>query len=107
MIPDLALTTPYGTLIALVAMAGATYLCRASGVIFMNRISIGPRLARALRALPGSIVIATILPIAAQAGSPAFLGIAAAIGAMIVTRMEVAAIAAGLLTITALRAMGL
>ena len=54
-----------------------------------------PRLARALRALPGSIVIATILPIAAQAGSPAFLGIATAIGAMIATRMEVAAIAAG------------
>ncbi len=105
--PEFALTTPYGTLIALVAMAGVTYLCRASGVIFMNRIAIGPRLARALRALPGSIVIATILPIAAQAGSPAFLGIAAAIGAMIATRMEVAAIAAGLVAIALARALGL
>lgn len=105
--PEFALTTPYGTLIALIAMAGVTYLCRASGVIFMNRISIGPRLARALRALPGSIVIATILPIAAQAGTPAFIGIAAAIGAMVVTRMEVAAIVAGLVAIAAMRALGL
>ncbi|MGY6569877.1 MAG: AzlD family protein [Salinarimonas sp.] len=105
--PEFALITPYGTLIALIAMAGVTYLCRASGVIFMNRISIGPRLARALRALPGSIVIATILPIAAQAGTPAFIGIAAAIGAMVVTRMEVAAIVAGLVAIAAMRALGL
>lgn len=105
--PEITLATPYGTLLALVAMAGVTYLCRASGVIFMNRINIGPRLARALRALPGSIVIATILPIAAQAGSPALIGIAAAIGVMIATRMEVAAIAAGLVAIALARSVGL
>ncbi len=105
--PEIMLATPYGTLLALVAMAGVTYLCRASGVIFMNRITIGPRLSRALRALPGSIVIATILPIAAQAGSPAFLGIAASIAAMIATRMEIAAIAAGLFAIALARFLGL
>lgn len=107
MMPESALATPYGTLIALIAMAGVTYLCRASGVIFMNRINIGPRVARALRALPGSIVIATILPIAAQAGSPAFIGIGAAIAMMIATRMEIAAIAAGLVGIALARALGL
>ncbi|MCC5979935.1 MAG: AzlD domain-containing protein [Salinarimonas sp.] len=105
--PEFTLATPYGTLLALIAMAGVTYLCRASGVIFMNRITIGPRLSRALRALPGSIVIATILPIAAQAGSPAFIGISAAIAVMIATRMEVAAIAAGLLAISLARFIGL
>ena len=51
-------------------MAVATYLCRASGVVLMSRVTITPRVERALRALPGSIVTATILPLALDGGVP-------------------------------------
>lgn len=101
------LSPPWGGYIAILMMTAATYFCRAAGVIFMSRIRIGPRITRALRALPGSIVVGTILPVAAQAGPPAFLGVAAAIVVMATTRIEVLAMAAGLAGVAAARAFGL
>lgn len=101
------LAPPYGGYVAILLMTAATYLCRASGVIFMSRVRIGPRLARALRALPGSIVVGTVLPVAAQSGAPAFIGVAAAVAVMATTRIEVLAMAAGLAGVAAARALGL
>ena len=63
----------------------------------MKRITIGPRLARALRALPGSIVTPRSCRSPPRPRSPAFIGIGAAIAVMIAhPAMEIAAIAAGL-----------
>ncbi|HEV2557985.1 MAG TPA: AzlD domain-containing protein [Microvirga sp.] len=93
--------------IAILAMATATYLCRASGVVLMSRIAITPRIERALRALPGSIVAATVLPLALDGGPPALLGIAAAVVVMRLTRFELAALVAGLAAVALLRAAGL
>jgi len=62
---------------------------------------------RALAALPGSIVAATVVPIAARSGLDAVAGILAGIVAMALTRNEVAALAAGLGLAAALRLMGL
>jgi uncharacterized membrane protein len=88
-------------------MTVATYLCRASGVVLMSRVRITPRVERALRALPGSIVVATILPIAFDGGWPAILGLGATVVVMGATRIELLAIAVGLGTVTLLRALGL
>jgi uncharacterized membrane protein len=98
---------PAGPYLAIAAMTVATYLCRAAGVVVMSRIPITPRVERGLRALPGSIVIATVLPIALEGGITAALALASALGAMIVLRHELAALASGLAVVSALRALGL
>jgi uncharacterized membrane protein len=101
-----AFASPAGPYIAIFMMVLATYFTRAAGVVFMSRVSIRPWIERALRALPGSIIVATILPIAAQSGPAAFVGIAAAVAAMVATRLEIVAIAAGLACVAGARAMG-
>ena len=60
---------PSGPYLMIVAMTAVTYTCRASGALLMSRVRITPRVERALRALPGSIVVSTVLPIA---GNPAW-----------------------------------
>ena len=106
-LPDAVLAGPAAPYLAILAMAAATYLCRASGVVLMSRVRVTPAIERALRALPGSVVVATVLPIAIQSGPSAVLGIAAGIAAMAATRIELAALAAGLATVAAARAAGL
>lgn len=93
--------------VAVLLMTIATFTCRAAGFLFMSRVPVTPRIERALKALPGSIVIATILPVAAQSGLPAILGLGAAVAAMAVTRFELAGVFAGLAMVAAARAIGL
>jgi uncharacterized membrane protein len=98
---------PAGPYLAIVAMAVATYACRAGGVVLMSRVRLTPAVERALRALPGSIVVATVLPIALRGGAAAMIGLAAALLVMIVTRHELPALVAGLAAVSAVRAVGL
>jgi branched chain amino acid efflux pump len=100
------LAGPWGAALAIFCMMIATLLCRVSGFVLMSRIRITPRIERALRALPGSIVIATIVPIAAQGGASAVLGIGVTVLAMSLMRLELIAVFAGLATIAAARAFG-
>ena len=79
---------PAGSYAAIGAMAVATYLCRASGVALMSRLRLTPRVTRAVKALPGSIVVATVAPLAAQAGLAAMACVLAALATMIVLRRE-------------------
>jgi uncharacterized membrane protein len=104
MTADGFLAGPAGAYAAIIAMAVATYLCRASGVVLMSRVRLTPRVTRALRALPGSIVVATVAPLAAQAGAPAIAGVVVALATMTVVRWELAALIAGLGTVALLRA---
>ncbi|HVL73312.1 MAG TPA: AzlD domain-containing protein [Beijerinckiaceae bacterium] len=101
------LAGPAAPYIAILAMAAATYLCRASGVLLMSFVRLTPRIERALRALPGSIVVATALPIGAQAGPAALAGLAAAVVIMTVVRNELAALLGAMALVAALRALGL
>jgi uncharacterized membrane protein len=103
--PEL-LAGPAGPYIAIAAMAVATYLCRASGVVLMSRVRITPAVQRALRALPGSIIVATVLPIALQAGVAAIVGLTASLAAMAFLRHELTALIAGLVTVSLVRAFG-
>jgi uncharacterized membrane protein len=96
-----------GPYLAILAMTAATYLCRASGVVLMSRIRITPRVERGLRALPGSIVVSTVLPLGMQGGPAALAGLAVAIAAMAIVRNELAALLGGLGAVSLLRAAGL
>jgi uncharacterized membrane protein len=86
----------WGPALAILAMTLASYFCRISGVVLMSRVRLTPGVQRALAALPGSIVMATVLPIAVRSGADAIAGILAGVVAMAFTRNEVAALAAGL-----------
>jgi len=101
------LTGPWGPTIATLAMAVATYLCRAAGVVLMSRIPITPRVERGLRALPGSIVVATVLPVAVQGGATTSLALVAALAVMTLLRNELAALVGGLGVVSLMRAVGL
>jgi uncharacterized membrane protein len=96
----------WGGALAIAAMALATYCCRASGLVLMSRVRITPRVERSLRAIPGSIIMATILPIALDGGAPAFLGLGATVLVMSLVRIELVAILAGLGLIALARAGG-
>jgi len=97
---------PWGVVLAIAAMAIVTYLCRIAGVALMTHIRITPRLERGLRALPGSIVMATILPLILDNGIPAMLSVGAAVAVMALTRTELPALLAGLGALSLIRALG-
>lgn len=104
---DAALAGPLGPVLAILAMAVVTYLCRVGGALIMSRVRLTPAVEQALGALPGSIVAATIVPIAIRAGPAGIAGVATSI---LVTRYvgsEIAALAASLAVAAGLRAMGL
>lgn len=92
---------------AICAMMAATYLCRASGFLLMNHVPLTPRVRRGLAALPGSIVMATVVPLALRGGLPAMVGVACGLVAMAQWRNELLALLVGLATVSALRAFGL
>jgi len=96
-----------GPVTAILAMAAATYVVRFAGYWIMSRVPLTPFLRAALEALPGAIVIATIVPLAVRGGLSAWLGIACAAGAMVLIRKDVAALAAGMAAVMAARALGL
>ncbi|TDR85385.1 AzlD family protein [Enterovirga rhinocerotis] len=98
---------PFGPAFAIVAMALATYLCRVAGVVIMSRVKLTPMVERGLAALPGSIVAATIVPIAIKAGPAGIAGVLAAVVVTRLTHSEIAALACGVALAAAMRALGI
>lgn len=97
---------PWGAYVAILAMALATYLCRISGVILMGFIPLTPHVRRGLAALPGSIVVATVLPLVERLGMAAALAVLAAVGSMIFKRSELLALIVGMTVVSGARALG-
>ncbi|SRR6478672_3822881 len=93
--------------LAIVAIAVMNYLMRAAGFWMMAHVPVTPRVRRMLDALPGSIVAATVLPIAARSGPAAAIAVAAAAGVMILRGNSFLAVAVGVVTAALLRAAGL
>ena len=100
------IASPWGSVLAIGAMALVTFLCRIAGVVVMSRVRITPRIEHGLRALPGSIILATILPVVIDNGWPAMMALAAAIIAMAVTRIDIVGLITGLGTLAVIRAFG-
>lgn len=93
--------------LAIVAMAVATNLMRATGFWVMSYVPLTPRLLRMLEALPGSIVAAVVLPIAANGGPAVALAIIAALIGMTASRNELLAIFIGMVTAASIRSVGI
>jgi uncharacterized membrane protein len=70
---------------AILAMTAMTYLMRAGGFWLMAHVPITRRVRRMLEALPGSVVVAIVLPGVVKAGFPAYAGVAAVTAIMIAT----------------------
>lgn len=104
--PDGLLAGPLGPALVIAAMALATYLCRVGGVVIMSRVRLTPMVERALGALPGSIVAATVVPLALKSGPAAMAGVTAAVVVTRLTHSEFAALAAGLAVAAGMRAAG-
>lgn len=107
-LPDMTLPDPgsCGAVLAILAMALATYLCRISGVVLMGFIPLTPHVRRGLAALPGSIIAATVLPLIERLGLAAGVALLAAVGSMVLRRSELLALIVGMGVIAGLRALG-
>ena len=57
-----------------------------------------------LNALPGSVIVAAVLPIVVRDGITAMLAIGAAVAAMLLTRRDIVAVVAGMAVAVAARA---
>ncbi len=95
-----------GPAAALIAIAAVTYLTRVGGLIFMDRMTITPRIERSLEALAGSVLVAIIVPAAVAGDLAAKVAVIAAILVMALTRNAVAAMAVGMAAAIAIRMVG-
>ena len=97
----------HGPLIAILAMAAATYLTRVSGYWLMGHIPMTRRVRRSLEVLPGAMMAATIVPIVAKVGTVALIAVAVALLSMIIKRNEFIAAGLALVAVSLARAYGL
>ena len=97
----------WGVLAAIFAMAVATYAMRAGGFWLIGHVQLTVRSRRMLEALPGSVVVATVLPIIARDGLAATLAIAAAGTMMLVRRNDLLAVVTGMAVAVMARVAGL
>jgi uncharacterized membrane protein len=100
-------TEGYAPIVAILAMAAATYFIRASGFWLMAHVPMTRRVRHTLEALPGAILAATVLPLAVRGGAAAALGIAVVLVVMILRRNEFLAVFVGIAVAAAARAAGL
>lgn len=84
-----------------------TYALRIGGFALMARVPTTPRVTRALDALPGSIFVATVVPIALKSGVSGTVAVIAAGATMYVAKREMPALAVGFAVAAGLRAAGL
>jgi uncharacterized membrane protein len=96
----------WGSLAAIVAMAVATYAMRAGGFWLMGHVPLTRRVRRMLETLPGSVVVATVLPIIVRDGLAAALAISAAGAVMLIGRNDLLAVITGMAVAAAARAAG-
>jgi uncharacterized membrane protein len=82
-------------LLAILVMAAVTYLTRISGFWLMGHLPLTRRMRRALEALPGSVIAATVLPTMINLGAPAIVAIAVVLLVMLGLRNDLVALAAG------------
>jgi uncharacterized membrane protein len=97
----------FGTLAALAAMVVATYLMRAGGFWLMGRVPLTARVRLFLEALPGSIVVAVILPLIVKSGGAGILAVGVGGAVMIVLRNDFIAVLAGVAVAALVRAFGM
>lgn len=93
--------------LAVLGMTAVTYALRAGGYWVMGRLPITPRVRRGLEALPGAIIVSTILPIVLKGGLAVALCLVVAAAAQVTLRKEYVAVFCAAGAAAALRAVGL
>ncbi|MEC9469990.1 MAG: AzlD domain-containing protein [Pseudomonadota bacterium] len=93
--------------LAVLGMTAVTYALRAGGYWVMGQLPITPRVRRGLEALPGAIIVSTILPIVLKGGLAVALCLVVAAAAQVTLRKEYVAVFCAAGAAAALRAAGL
>ena len=91
-------------LVAILAMAAVTWLCRAGGLLLASRLPPQGRIARGLQQLPGCVLAALVAPAIASGGPAEALAAGATAFTMVATRSLPLAMAAGVVTVCMARA---
>ena len=94
-------------LVALVAMACASYACRIAGYVLMGYVPITPRVEAALKAIPLGVMIGIVMPSAAAGRPPEIVGLLAVVVVMKLVRNDMAAALAGAAAVAICRQLGL
>jgi uncharacterized membrane protein len=94
-------------LLAIAAMAAASYSCRLAGYFLMAWVPITPRVQGALKAIPLGVMIGIVLPSAVSGKVPELVGLAVVGVAMKVARNDVVAALAGAAAVAGCRWAGL
>ncbi len=92
---------------ALLAMAAASFACRAGGFLLMRFVTITDRLQAALRAIPLAVMIGIVAPTAVSASPAELAGLGIIALLMKLTGNDVIAALAGVAAVAAARAAGL
>jgi uncharacterized membrane protein len=92
------------TLAAILAMAAATYLCRAGGYALLRATRTPPFVEAMLRHLPGALFAAYVAPAMVGGGVIAWTGAAAVVAVQLATRNMGLAIVAGVAVVWAVKA---
>lgn len=94
-------------IVVIVAMGLVTLALRVGGYFVMGRVRLTPRVRRGLEALPGAIIVATVLPVGLKAGAVGVLALSITALAMIAIRKDLIAVALGIAAAAFARSAGL
>lgn len=92
-------------LAAIVGMALVTFLTRVSGLWLMGRVTLTPRMEAGLRAVPGAVLISILAPAALAAGPAEIIAALATVLLMIRTKNLLLSIIVGVAAVWALRTL--
>ncbi len=98
---------PLGFAGIVAVMVVSAYGMRVAGYWVIGHFHIGPRLQRMLKALPGAVIAASVVPVVAKGGLSALCAVAASVVTMLVVRNNFAAVVAGVGAAALARAAGL
>lgn len=93
-----------GAWLAILAMTVLTIVARLMGFFILGTVPLTARVRRGLEALPGGVILATIVPITLESGPAGLLGIAVATLVMALSRKDWLAVALGLGCVAGYRA---
>ncbi len=93
-------------MLAIGVMTAVTVTMRLGGFFLMRYVPITPRVRRMLDALPGSVIMAAVLPVVVEGGLVAALAVAAGLLAMYLARNDLVAVIVGVGVAALMRAAG-
>ena len=85
----------FGVWMAILAMALVTYAIRSGGFWLMGYVPLTRRVRSILNALPGSVIVAIILPLAVRGGTAATVAVMTALVVMALRRNDLVAVVCG------------